>query len=179
MLPYLHSGAQPRPRSRVLPTWPSTSRNEELINSKRLVTAHFKGACGQQLLLGQAEPCPWDTCAPCALAQKPACVCVLPERLFASCICSCAGHMAAKPLRPQKGACACARLWLRPCTCARVYVCRHEDGSSRHQQWHERARLAWMHRLCLCSYAQHERGTRTRVFLPSTAQPVSFQKIRP
>jgi len=47
-----HDGAQLHPRRRALPTWPSTSRNEETINSKPPMTAHFNGACGQQLPLG-------------------------------------------------------------------------------------------------------------------------------
>lgn len=168
----LQDGAQP--------TWPSTSRNEEIIDSKRLVTARFKEACGQQLPPGPGGAASTDTCAPCALAQNPACLCV--------CVCVCHPsaclHHACVHVRAMwwqnPSICRKVRVCAHPCprprTHAHMYICRQEDGSSQHR--HKRTRLAWLHRLCSCSHAQRERGARTRVLLPPVTQPVSFQKIR-
>lgn len=108
MLLYLHSGAQPHPRSRVLPTWPSTSRNEETINSKRLVTAHFKGACGQQLLLGPGRAVSMGHVCPMCLGTKTRmCVCAARALVCIMHMFMCRPHGSKTPLPAERCMCMC------------------------------------------------------------------------
>lgn len=133
------------PAPQALPTWPRTSRNEGIINSKRFVTAHFKGACGQQLPPGPGRAAATGYVCLMCLGTETTCVyaCAAPAPL---CIMhsSCAGHAVAKPRRKGAG-CACTRL----CPC--MNACRR--AGSRCQHRHGCARV-------------HTRGTSTRLSLP-------------
>lgn len=87
---------------------------------------------------GQAELHPWDTCAPCALAQKPAyvCVCVCAARalVYIMRMFMCGPHGSKAPLRLQKGARvhvhACDLACVPTCTCAGTRMAAADTSTS-------------------------------------------------
>ena len=137
----LHDGTQPRPRSRALPTWPSTSRNEEIIDSKRLVTAHFKGACGQQLPLGPGGATSMGhVCPMCLGTETRMCVCAAQVLVCIMHMFMCGPH-GSKTL----SACRKVRLCMRTPVPATLHACPcvRAQARGRQQPTPMLARASW------------------------------------
>lgn len=115
-------------------------------------------------------------CPMCLGTKTRMCVCVCAARalVYIMRMFMCGPHGSKAPLRLQKGARvhvhACDLARMPTCTCAGTRTAAADTSTS----------VLGLHgcTLPLCSYARHEHGTHTHIFLIPMTQPVSFQKTR-